>query len=659
MLLDAGGALDALAADSNALDALAADSNALVLWMLWMLILMLWLLWMLWVLWMLIDALDALDYSGCSGCSGLLWLWMLWMLWITLDALDADSDALDAAAARDAAGTRFTSDRPPHLFSRYYREQVYAAQYSAVLRLARIPVVRSVCSLLTVYYADTKGRHPSVRSACSLLESSVTSVSAVAYDRFAPVIHKMEPQIVVVNDLTCRGLDWLENRFPVLQKPTEQITAEARTKILEVKELVSIVGSGTVHLVQHTVTWAVGRLHLGLAGGGEGVAVVVCDRGAHLPLAMTRTRDSRAAERSGCVEGFEVDLVHADGAQLVASLVGLMLRRTYLVIQTTLHHLVFKSPYLVEQVLGAVQAWGLRDLPQQIQQQLMSAIFFVSQMYTLVYAVPQQFTPPPRQTSTPNGQPVNRYSPPDHSPVFPQSLSNGKPRRKLVKIPSANGCHVACGNGAAREITFKYLAYSDASSLFFWVRCLFRAMRRRLCCSTRGVTSRWILGALDLGFLPGQRRQPQVTGLRTTYCLTSSSLDRLNSLRILLALLGPRRRGTVLSVEDAEVGVHDAAAHRLALALAGAAGAVAGVALAEQQPHAAVGQHTLLHGEALLVVAAADAHHVALEEEEEPPGGVCGDLGRHPLLVESPQLALIVHFDQLLAASRGEGDVEL
>jgi len=39
-----------------------------------------------------------------------------------------------------------------------------------------------------------------------------------------------------------------------------------------------------------------------------------------------------------------------------------------------------------------------------------------------------------------------------------------------------------------------------------------------------------------------------VRGLLTTYCLTSSSLDRLKSLRILLALLGPRRRGTVLSV---------------------------------------------------------------------------------------------------------------
>lgn len=37
-------------------------------------------------------------------------------------------------------------------------------------------------------------------------------------------------------------------------------------------------------------------------------------------------------------------------------------------------------------------------------------------------------------------------------------------------------------------------------------------------------------------------------GLLTTYWRTSSSLDRLNSFLILLALLGPRRRGMVVSV---------------------------------------------------------------------------------------------------------------
>lgn len=66
-------------------------------------------------------------------------------------------------------------------------------------------------------------------------------------------------------------------------------------------------------------------------------------------------------------------------------------------------------------------------------------------------------------------------------------------------------------------------------------------------------------------------------------------------------------------VQNAEIGINDATADRLALALASPAGTVAGVALAEQQAHTAVGQNTLLHGEALLVVASADAHHITLQ----------------------------------------------
>lgn len=67
-------------------------------------------------------------------------------------------------------------------------------------------------------------------------------------------------------------------------------------------------------------------------------------------------------------------------------------------------------------------------------------------------------------------------------------------------------------------------------------------------------------------------------------------------------------------VENAEVGINDATTHRFALALASPAGTVTGVALAEQQAHTTVGQHTLLHGETLLVVASADAHHITLKK---------------------------------------------
>lgn len=69
-------------------------------------------------------------------------------------------------------------------------------------------------------------------------------------------------------------------------------------------------------------------------------------------------------------------------------------------------------------------------------------------------------------------------------------------------------------------------------------------------------------------------------------------------------------------VQNTEIGINDAAADRLALALASPAGTVAGVSLAKQQAHATVGQHTLLHGKTLLVVASADAHHVSLEKRK-------------------------------------------
>lgn len=63
-------------------------------------------------------------------------------------------------------------------------------------------------------------------------------------------------------------------------------------------------------------------------------------------------------------------------------------------------------------------------------------------------------------------------------------------------------------------------------------------------CSTTGVTKRWILGERKRCFLPSLTGK----GRLMTYCLTSSSFDKLKSLRIFDARLGPNRLGTVTSV---------------------------------------------------------------------------------------------------------------
>lgn len=78
--------------------------------------------------------------------------------------------------------------------------------------------------------------------------------------------------------------------------------------------------------------------------------------------------------------------------------------------------------------------------------------------------------------------------------------------------------------------------------------------------------------------------------------------------------------------EDGEVGSDDAAADRLALALTAAAGAVAGVAVGEEEADTGRVHDTLLHRETLLVVAAGDADDVALPLVAQAVGG---DLSAH------------------------------
>lgn len=78
--------------------------------------------------------------------------------------------------------------------------------------------------------------------------------------------------------------------------------------------------------------------------------------------------------------------------------------------------------------------------------------------------------------------------------------------------------------------------------------------------------------------------------------------------------------------QNGQVHADNAAADGLALALAGAAGAVAGVAVGQKEADTGGVHDTLLHRETLLVVAAGDAEDVSLPLVAE---GVSGDLSAH------------------------------
>ena len=78
--------------------------------------------------------------------------------------------------------------------------------------------------------------------------------------------------------------------------------------------------------------------------------------------------------------------------------------------------------------------------------------------------------------------------------------------------------------------------------------------------------------------------------------------------------------------------------------------------LTQKQAISAMGQDTLLHGETLLVVPATDSDHITLPFfTQRISSNFCG----HTLLVEGTKFSFIVHFNELLAASSGERDVQL
>ena len=69
-----------------------------------------------------------------------------------------------------------------------------------------------------------------------------------------------------------------------------------------------------------------------------------------------------------------------------------------------------------------------------------------------------------------------------------------------------------------------------------------------------------------------------------------------------------------------------------------------------------MGQDTLLHGETLLIIPATDSDHVTLPFfTQSVSSNFCG----HTLLVEGTKFSFIIHFNELLAASGQERDVQL
>ncbi|XP_072772559.1 uncharacterized protein [Nerophis lumbriciformis] len=233
---------------------------------------------------------------------------------------------------------------------------------NAAARLAQIPMVHSAWSSLSGLYGGAKSRNPGLKCVCEGLESRVTLLGLLACRKVAPVITQLQPQISFANDVACRSLDWLEVTFPVLHAPTHQVMAGVRSKVLEVQDAVSSVAMGTVQRVMAMLQQA--------------------DH--HQSLVMLQQADHQSPGQRGlCVvdADWPVEEVETDTRRLGTLSITLCRRARVQSAQmmeawstSTCHLRVVHTSWLVV-------AWSLEQLPQWLQQQIVSAFLLLTHMY--------------------------------------------------------------------------------------------------------------------------------------------------------------------------------------------------------------------------------------------------------------------------------------
>ncbi|NXQ59032.1 PLIN3 protein, partial [Anthoscopus minutus] len=103
---------------------------------------------------------------------------------------------------------------------------------SAVSRVTSLPLLNSAFNLVSSAYNHTKESHPCLSGVCSVAETMAAVAVGSMVGGAQPILSQLEPQIALVNDYACKGLDQLEETLPFLQQPADKV-------ILDTKQLVS------------------------------------------------------------------------------------------------------------------------------------------------------------------------------------------------------------------------------------------------------------------------------------------------------------------------------------------------------------------------------------------------------------------------------------
>ncbi|NXI42203.1 PLIN3 protein, partial [Galbula dea] len=204
---------------------------------------------------------------------------------------------------------------------------------SVVSRVASLALVSCTYGAISTAYTSTKDCHPYVKSVCDAAEKGVKTLTAAAVSGAQPLLTRLEPQISTANEYACKGLDKLEEKFPILQQPPEKVRhpwgdtrfGVSSTRMEHPSAVPSQVVAGTRELVSSTVSGAVGLARGAVQGSMErtcsalstGVSTVVGSRVGQLlatGVDVVLEKSEELVERY--LPGTEEELVAAAGTEV-------------------------------------------------------------------------------------------------------------------------------------------------------------------------------------------------------------------------------------------------------------------------------------------------------------------------------------------------------
>ncbi|KFZ45490.1 Perilipin-3, partial [Antrostomus carolinensis] len=99
---------------------------------------------------------------------------------------------------------------------------------SAVSRVTSLPLLNSAFNLVSSAYNYTKETHPYLSGVCNVAETVAAVAVGSVVGGAQPILNQLEPQIALVNEYACKGLDQLEENLPFLQQPADKVISDTK-----------------------------------------------------------------------------------------------------------------------------------------------------------------------------------------------------------------------------------------------------------------------------------------------------------------------------------------------------------------------------------------------------------------------------------------------